>query len=181
MSTNSFTIDHFFTSIILLLIFMGLGYLVKQFLFKKYEIPTSLFAGFIALLIGPEVFGTKLSDILPGLLSLPLGLLPDFIISTWKELPVYLITVVFASLFLGMSIPGLKSIFRLSSPNLVYGYSLAVGQYVVELLIALLVLSPLFGSNKMVGALLPIGFQGGHGTVAGLKQTFESLNLFRCL
>jgi len=179
MGSSSFTTNQFFISILILLLFIALGYLLKQLFFKKYEIPISLIAGMLAFLVGPELLGTKIGSLSPDFLNLPEGLLPVFVVKIWKELPVYLITLVFASLFLGKSIPGIKSILKLSSPNLVYGYTLAVGQYVVGLLTALLILHPFLGNYKMVGALLPIGFQGGHGTVAGLKSTFESLEFSR--
>jgi glutamate:Na+ symporter, ESS family len=49
------------------------------------------------------------------------------------------------------------------------------GQYVVGLLLGIFVLAPFFGLPAMAGALIEIGFEGGHGTAAGLGDTFEEL------
>jgi glutamate:Na+ symporter, ESS family len=45
----------------------------------------------------------------------------------------------------------------------------------VGLTLALLILVPVFGMNPMVGALIEIGFEGGHGTAAGMADTFTEL------
>ena len=45
----------------------------------------------------------------------------------------------------------------------------------VGLALAGLVLVPLFHVNSAFGTLLEIGFEGGHGTVGGLSQTYEDL------
>ena len=47
-----------------------------------------------------------------------------------------------------------------------------MGQYVIGLALAVFLLSPVFGVNPMAGALIEVGFVGGHGTAAGLKDTF---------
>jgi glutamate:Na+ symporter, ESS family len=52
---------------------------------------------------------------------------------------------------------------------------MASGQYVVGLLLGILVLAPVFGLPAMAGALIEIGFEGGHGTAAGLGDTFADL------
>jgi ESS family glutamate:Na+ symporter len=44
------------------------------------------------------------------------------------------------------------------------------------MIIALLFIEPLLQGNVLSGALIAIGFQGGHGTVAGLQQTFTSMD-----
>jgi glutamate:Na+ symporter, ESS family len=63
----------------------------------------------------------------------------------------------------------------LAGPQLALGVTIASGQYVVGLLLAVLVLVPLFGLDPMVGAPIEVGFEGGHGTAAGLGDTFEGL------
>jgi glutamate:Na+ symporter, ESS family len=56
----------------------------------------------------------------------------------------------------------------------VFGQTIAWGQYVIGLLLALLVLGPVFGINPVAGALIEIGFEGGHGTAAGMAPAFEA-------
>lgn len=52
---------------------------------------------------------------------------------------------------------------------------MAWGQYVLGIGLTLLILGPIFGANKLTGALIEVGFEGGHGTAAGLAPTFQKL------
>lgn len=90
----------------------------------------------------------------------------------WTRLPSFLISIVFATLFLGARIPPLRTVWRWSGPQLAYGQVVAWGQYAVGLGLTLAVLSRLFGIPPMFGALIPVGFEGGHGTAAGLAPVF---------
>ncbi len=91
-------------------------------------------------------------------------------------MPGFLINIVFAALFLGVSIPPLSVIWKRSGPQLAYGQIVAWGQYVVGLGLVLTVLGPVFGIPDMFGVVIPIGFEGGHGTAAGLRDTFMHLS-----
>jgi len=92
----------------------------------------------------------------------------------WGKLPGILINVVFACLFLGIKIPGLKKIWRRAAPQLAFGQVIAWGQYVVGLGLTMTVLVPFFGVNEMFGAIIPVGFEGGHGTASGMKAVFAA-------
>ena len=100
--------------------------------------------------------------------------IPNEWISTMKQLPGFLINVVFASLFLGKAIPAFKKVWNLALPQLCMGQLLAWGQYVLGLGLCGLLLIPCFGVPEAFGNLMEIGFQGGHGTVGGLITSFES-------
>lgn len=96
----------------------------------------------------------------------------------WSGLPGLLINVVFACLFLGAEIPSIRTIWRQAGPQLAYGQVVAWGQYVAGIGLFICIVSPLFsglGLPDMFGAIMPVGFEGGHGTAAGLKETFETL------
>ncbi|HDY65794.1 MAG TPA: sodium:glutamate symporter, partial [Phycisphaerae bacterium] len=92
----------------------------------------------------------------------------------WNKLPGLLINVVFACLFLGVKIPGFRKIWDQAAPQLAYGQVVAWGQYVVGIGLTLLILTPVFGVPEMFGAIIPVGFEGGHGTAGGMKEVFES-------
>jgi glutamate:Na+ symporter, ESS family len=98
--------------------------------------------------------------------------LPAAVLDVWAQLPSLLISVVFAALFIGKTIPGLRTIWRIAGPQVALGQAIAWGQYVVGILLAVAVLTPVFGLDPIAGALIEIGFEGGHGTAAGLAQTF---------
>ncbi len=139
---------------------------------RKLYIPSSVIAGVVALLAGPQVLGA-LSVALGGPDFLSEGLLPKTVAEVWEVLPGVLINVVFAALFLGKMIPGLRDIVRLAGPQVALGQTLAWGQYVIGILLALTVLGPVFGMHPAAGALIEIGLEGGHGTAAALSDTFE--------
>jgi glutamate:Na+ symporter, ESS family len=141
-------------------------------LLRRLYVPSSVLAGVLALLVGPQVLGA-LSASLGGPDVLSRGLLPQNVIEVWELLPGVLINVVFAGLFLGKTIPAPRDILRLAGPQVALGQTLAWGQYVVGILLALAVLGPVFGMDPAAGALIEIGFEGGHGTAAALSETFE--------
>jgi glutamate:Na+ symporter, ESS family len=141
-------------------------------LFRTLYLPASVIGGALALLAGPQVLGRLVGRANgPGVLEG--GLFPSPVLLVWDELPGLLISVVFASLFIGKRIPAIGEIWRIAGPQVALGQSIAWGQYVIGLVIGLTVLTPVFGMNPAAGALLEIGFEGGHGTAAGLSSTFE--------
>jgi len=95
----------------------------------------------------------------------------------WTVLPGFLVNIVFACLFLGVKPPKLSSLWRRAAPQVAYGQIVAWGQYVVGLGLWILVLGRLFTEfPAMFAGILPVGFEGGHGTAAGMGSVFESFN-----
>ncbi|CCV66487.1 Sodium/glutamate symporter [Paracholeplasma brassicae] len=137
-------------------------------IFSKFFLPSSVIAGFLLLMIGPEVLGKFLD-------KSPYGLLTVEMLTVFKSLPGLLITIIFASLFIGKKLPKVKDIWKTAGPQVAFGQTLAWGQYVVGTLVTLLILVPFFNASPMAGALIEIAFEGGHGTAAGLKDTFIEL------
>ena len=162
------------------ILFLGValiaGKMVRVYVpvFSKYFLPSSIIGGLLVLLIGPEVLGA-LSVYLPEGYQMEYGLLTENMLSVFSSLPVLLINLVFATLFLGKKIPDVKTIWSIAGPQVSFGQTVAWGQYVFGLLLAIFVLAPLFNANPMVGALIEIAFEGGHGTSAGLADTFSEL------
>lgn len=165
-------------SFLILGVFLIIGKAVryKAEWLKRLFLPSSIIAGFIALLVGPEVLGRIMNHFVSPDNFLANGLIPEFILEVWSPLPGMFINIIFAALFLGETIPSLKKIWRTASPQIIMGHTVAFGQYFFGLLLVVLVLTPLFGTNPMAGALIEIAFVGGHGTAAGLAGTFEQLN-----
>lgn len=137
-------------------------------LFERLYLPSSIVAGLLAIGLGPQGVG-RLSEAFSG------GLIPESTITVWRGLPGLLISIVFAALFLGKPIPGIREIWQKAGPQVAFGQTLAWGQYVVGITLAMLVLTPLYGISPMAGALIEIGFEGGHGTAAGMAETFAEL------
>ena len=116
--------------------------------------------------------------LIAGLIALPfnaLQIIPRPAAELWSSLPALLINVVFACLFLGKTILSPRQTWKLAGPQVIFGQTLAWGQYVVGILLTWLVLTPVFGIPPLAGALIEISFEGGHGTAAGLGPVFENL------
>ncbi len=157
----------------LLLLLAGAWLRTKSRLLSKYFVPASLAAGVLGLIAGPEVLGSVAYRLAPGS-PFTDGLVPAWMTSAWSSLPSLMINVVFAGLFLGSTIPGPRQIWRLAGPQIAFGQTMAWGQYVVGLGLALAVLTPVFHLPYASGALIEIGFEGGHGTAAGLADAFST-------
>lgn len=161
---------------IALLVLVG-RYLKQQIRWlQKLHLPESIVAGFLALLLGPQVLGTIATAVSGEGSILSGGLFSEPILNVWSQSPSVFINIVFAALFLGETIPSPSDIWRKAAPQVVFGQSMAWGQYVVGILVTLLVLIPLFGAHPISGALIEIGFEGGHGTAGGMAETFSELD-----
>ncbi|HEQ78801.1 MAG TPA: sodium:glutamate symporter [Euryarchaeota archaeon] len=162
------------------ILLLGVGLVVAKLvrlkfaIFSKFFLPSSIIAGFLFLIIGPEILGRILPNF-EVFANLEYGLLTEEIVTVFSSLPALLISVIFAALFLGKKIPHIKEIWLTAGPQVSFGQTVAWGQYVLGILLAIFVLSPVFGLPYMSGALIEIAFEGGHGTAAGLASTFEDV------
>ena len=125
---------------------------------QRCYLPSAVIGGFIGLFI---------------LQNFP-QLFPDGCIEAISKLPGFMINVVFATLFLGVVTPPIRKVVQVAFPQLCFGQILAWGQYVIGFALVGFILMPLFGVNEGFGNLLEIGFQGGHGTVSGMAESFEA-------
>lgn len=158
------------TDLMINMCWLSLLLLVGKFLrsrlvfLQRLFLPASVIAGFIGLFLGPYIFGKHLFTVIP----------PE-IMNSWSLYPGRLINIVFACLFLGFSVPSLKSIWKEGGPQLCYGWLVGMGQYMIGVGISIILLSPVFGVPPFFGCLLEIGFSGGHGTAAGMAEAFDQL------
>jgi len=175
LKTDVLELVDVFAAFIILGLLLLIGRLLKQKIeiFDHLYLPESILAGGVALLLGKEGLGQLLpADSLLG----NQGLFPDNIATVWSQAPSVFINLVFATLFLGENIPSPKEIWRKIAPQITFAQILAWGQYVVGLSITLLILTPIFNINPIAGALIEMGFEGGHGTAAGMAQVLEDFD-----
>ncbi len=142
---------------------------VKVRWIQSLFLPSSIVAGTILLLLGPQVLG-RFDGPLKGR-----GLFTQAMSTTWSALPGLLISVIFATMFLGQQLPSPGKAAKLLGPQLSLGTALASSQYVVGLLLAGFVLVPLFSASRMTGSLIEMAFEGGHGTAAGMRGVMDKL------
>ncbi len=148
-----------------LLLIIGKWVRVGTPILQNLFLPSSLIAGLIGLIIGPEIFGKITGN----------NIFPSYVLEIWGFLPGLMINIVFAALFIGKKIPNMKTVWKLAGPQVIFGYIISFGQYAVGLLLSIFILSPFFNMNPLSGALIEIGFVGGHGTAAGLRETFAEV------
>lgn len=165
-------------AIVLLATVMLIGKLIRVKVpwVQKLLLPSSIIAGFVGLLLGPEVLG-HLSGPTGWTWLEEGGIFTEDILEIWSALPGLLISVVFATLFLGSRIPSPARVAKLAGPQLSIGFAYGSGQYVVGLLMGILVLAPFFDVPAYFGGLIEIAFEGGHGTAAGMAPAFDDMGI----
>jgi ESS family glutamate:Na+ symporter len=129
-------------------------------LLRRLYLPSAVVGGLLGLLITQVLKAAGAP--LPGVWT-----------AGWGKLPGFLINIVFACLFLGVEIPPVSTLWRRAGPQLAYGQVVAWGQYIVGVGLLLVLLGPVFHVNNMFGGIIPVGFEGGHGTAAGMAATFD--------
>ena len=133
---------------------------MKVQLLQRLYLPSAVIGGIIGLVI-VQIFGTRI---------------PAEIIASTQKLPGFLINVIFATLFLGTATPKFSQVWKMALPQLCMGQLLSWGQYVIGLGLVGFVLMRVFDVPAAMGNLIEIGFEGGHGTVGGMAQSFESFD-----
>jgi ESS family glutamate:Na+ symporter len=159
------------TSFVVLCILLGIGHLLRSRirLFQKLYLPSCVIGGLFGLLIiqllSAGSGGCTACESFNGWLG--------NVTEPWRKIPSMLINVVFACLFLGVKLPKMSELWKRSGPQVVYGQIVAWGQYVVGLGLWVLVLGKIFTDLPgMFAGILPVGFEGGHGTAAGMGPVF---------
>ena len=146
-----------FTALSLLLV-VGKILRMQIPLLQRLYLPSSVIGGAVGLLIF-SVWGSQF---------------PPEIKQTMGKCPGFLINVIFATIFLGAAVPKVGDVLRFALPQLTLGQILAWGQYVVGLGLAGFCFTRWFNVPAAFGNLLEIGFEGGHGTVGGMAESFAA-------
>ncbi|VGO19855.1 sodium/glutamate symporter [Pontiella sulfatireligans] len=147
-----------------LCVLLGLGYWVRRKLvfLQRLYLPASVIAGLLGLLVF-QVFAGAGHPV------------PEAVSFGWSKLPGLLINIVFACLFLGTALPTISKVWKSSSRQLAYGQIVAWGQYAVGCTFVLLLLGPVFNLPDLFAGIMPVGFEGGHGTAGGMGPVFDQL------
>ena len=127
---------------------------------ERFGIPIALLVGAIGFFIGP--YG-------------PFSFLPERVLNTWMQLPTPLLTLVFATLMLGRPIPKISGLWKPVASQALLGLLLGFGQYVVGGIIVLFFLLPYLGVDPLMGCIIEVGFEGGHGAAAIMGESFRKL------
>jgi len=147
-----------------LLLWIGHALRTRIKLLQKLYLPSAVIGGLLGLVV------IQVAQVLQH----PV---PSEWINGWEDLPGFLINIVFACLFLGVALPRLRTVWNRAAPQLAYGQTVAWGQYLVGVGLFVAFINMLWPELPgMFGAIMPVGFEGGHGTAGGLGPTFDKLN-----
>ncbi len=150
-------------ALLALLLAVGKGLRVVCPVFQRLYLPSSVVGGLVGLAVL-----TALKALAPPSIR--------GVVSDWSgyvaKCPGFLISVIFATLFLGARTPRVGEVLRAAFPQLCLGQIIAWGQYVVGLGLAGFIFVRCFNVPAAFGNLLEIGFEGGHGTAGGMAEAF---------
>jgi len=155
----------------------------------------SLFISFLGLLIifFLLIFGRKLKlavqlerfglpiAVLSGILGISIGpfgaihLLPKETINVWSNFPTPLLSLVFATLMMGRPIPNINGLVKPIFNQFLLALSLGFGQFFVGGLVVKYFLPPSMDPNPLMGCLIEVGFEGGHGAASIIGESFNKL------
>ena len=127
-------------------------------LLQKLYLPSSIVGGLLGLLI----------------VSCFREHIPVTLTDEMRQMPGFLINIIFATLFLGGGMPKVKNLAVSVLPQLTLAQIVVWGQYVVGVGLAGFLLVPAFNVSPAFGNLLELGFEGGHGTVGGMAEAFKA-------
>ncbi|KGG15100.1 putative sodium:solute symporter [Prochlorococcus sp. MIT 0602] len=133
---------------------------------ERIGIPISILFGTFALLIGPHG---------------PTPLLPERITDVWVKLPTPLLALVFATLMLGRPLPRGKGLWNPVASQALLGLLLGFGQYLIGGMALLFFLIPYLDVDPLMGCLIEVGFEGGHGAAFVMGETFEKFGFHQGL
>ena len=150
-------------ALLALLLVVGKNLRIVCPVFQRLYLPSSVVGGLVGLVV-LSTLKTFAPDAWQGE------------VTEWSKCaaacPGFLISVIFATLFLGARTPKVGEVLRCAFPQFCLGQIIAWGQYVVGLGLAGFVFVKFFGVPAAFGNLLEIGFEGGHGTAGGMAEAF---------
>ena len=154
-------------SFVLLGIVLLVATLVRKYVppLRTLYIPASVIAGFLILILGPQILGA---------LTGTSGLIPGAVVDVLSRLPGLMINIVFAGVMLGKRLPSLRSFWCESAPHFILGSVFSFGQFALGALAVAFILTPFFGLPAAAGSILELSFAGGHGTIAGMGDILDN-------
>ena len=169
MNIFSFEINYIFSNSIFVSLFVILliGFLLifgRRLNFaiqlERYGLPIAVICGVLGILIGPygflHIFSKETTDV-------------------WGSSLTPLLCLVFGTLMLGRPVPNLKGLLKPIINQFLLALSLGFGQFFVGGMVVRFILIPLMDVNPLMGCLIEVGFEGGHGSASIIGSSFSKL------
>ena len=127
---------------------------------ERFGLPIAVISGVAGISIGPY-----------GLIHF----LSKETISVWSNFPTPLLSLVFATLMMGRPIPNIRGLVKPIANQFLLALSLGFGQFFVGGLVVKYLLAPHMNINPLMGCLIEVGFEGGHGAASIIGESFNRL------
>ena len=127
---------------------------------ERFGLPIAVISGIAGISIGP--FGL-------------IHVLSKETTNVWSNFPTPLLSLVFATLMMGRPIPNINGLVRPIVNQFLLALSLGFGQFFVGGLVVEYLLSPSMDTNPLMGCLIEVGFEGGHGAATIIGESFTRL------
>ena len=127
---------------------------------ERFGLPIAVISGIAGISIGP--FGL-------------VHVLSKETITVWSNFPTPLLSLVFATLMMGRPVPNINGLVRPIVNQFLLALSLGFGQFFVGGLVVKYLLSPSMETNPLMGCLIEVGFEGGHGAATIIGESFTRL------
>jgi len=157
--SNSLLISFFGLLIIFFLLIFGRKFKLAVQL-ERFGLPIAVISGILGISIGP--FGA-------------IHFLPKETIKVWSNFPTPLLSLVFATLMMGRPIPNINGLVKPIFNQFLLALSLGFGQFFVGGLVVKYFLPPSMDANPLMGCLIEVGFEGGHGAASIIGESFNKL------
>ena len=127
---------------------------------ERFGLPIAVISGIVGIFIGPY-----------GLIHF----LSKETTNVWSNFPTPLLSLVFATLMMGRPIPNINGLIKPIVNQFLLALSLGFGQFFVGGLVIRYILSPSMETNPLMGCLIEVGFEGGHGAASIIGESFNKL------
>ena len=127
---------------------------------ERFGLPIAVVCGIVGITIGPY-----------GIFNL----LSKETTDIWEGSLTPLLSIVFATLMLGRSIPNIRGLFKPILNQFLLALALGFGQFFVGGLVVKFLLPESMNVNPLMGCLIEVGFEGGHGAASIIGNSFNKL------
>ena len=125
---------------------------------ERFGLPIAVLSGIAGISIGP--FGL-------------IHVLSKETTNLWSSFPTPLLSLVFATLMMGRPVPNIKGLVRPIVNQFLLALSLGFGQFCIGGLVVKYLLSKFMDTDPLMGCLIEVGFEGGHGAASIIGESFS--------